>query len=169
MLLGNSNKTVDEILISPPRHKGNKKIYSQAKNLFALREEIFKKLVNKGIIKSDSDQSSIDDYEESIAERTKLRKQRFDETKQKEQNINNNLFKHYFKYRSPSKMYNTLSDTKNTERHNIQVNLIKSSLINLKEDTENTSKDDVNKIEEMNKIVNIVELILYFNEENQQG
>ena len=66
-------------------------------------------------------------------------------------------------------MYNTLSDTKNTERHNIQVNLIKSSLINLKEDTENTSKDDVNKIEEMNKIVNIVELILYFNEENQQG
>ena len=79
------------------------------------------------------------------------------------------MFKEYFKYPTPSKMYNTLSDTKNTERHNIQVNLIKSSLINLKEEIENTSKDDVNKIEEMNKIVNIVELILYFNEENQQG
>ena len=44
-------------------------------------------------------------------------------------------------------MYNTLSNTKNTEKHNIQVNLIKSGLINLQKEIENTSKDDVNKIE----------------------
>ena len=66
-------------------------------------------------------------------------------------------------------MYNTLSDTKNTEKHNIQVNLIKSSLIDLKKDTGNASKDDVNKIEEINKIVDIVELILNFNQQNQEG
>ena len=52
--------------------------------------------------------------------------------KEKEHNINNKLFKRYFKYQSPSKMYNTLSDAKNAEEHNIQVNLIKSGLINLK-------------------------------------
>ena len=66
-------------------------------------------------------------------------------------------------------MYNTLSDTKNTEKHNIQVNLIKSSLIDLKKDTGNASKHDVNKIEEINKIVDIVELILNFNQQNQEG
>ena len=52
--------------------------------------------------------------------------------KEKEHNINNKLFKHYFKYQSPSKMYNTFSDAKNAEEHNIQVNLIKSGLIDLK-------------------------------------
>ena len=109
------------------------------------------------------------EYEESIVERTKLRKQGLDEIKRKEQNINNELFKHYFNYQSPSKMYNTLSDTKNTEKHNIQVNLIKSGLIDLQKDIENTSKDDVNKIEEMNKIADIVELILNFNNDDQQG
>ena len=66
-------------------------------------------------------------------------------------------------------MYNTLSDTKNTEKHNIQVNLIKSGLIDLQKDIGNTSKDDVNKIEEMNKIADIAELILYFNNNDQHG
>ena len=53
----------------------------------------------------------------------------------KEQNINNELFKYYFNYQSPSKMHNTLNDTKNTEKYNIQVNLIKSSLIDLQKTT----------------------------------
>ena len=87
-----------------------------------------KKLVNKAIIRSDSDQSEIEEYEESIAERTKLRRQRLDIIKEKEQNMDNELFKKYFKYQSLSKMYNALSDTKNTEEYNIKSNLIKSSL-----------------------------------------
>ena len=44
MSLGNPNKTVDDILISPPRDKDNKDIYLQAKTLFDLRERIFKNL-----------------------------------------------------------------------------------------------------------------------------
>ena len=63
-------------------------------------------------------------------------------------------------------MYNTLSDTKNTEIHNIWINLNKNSLIDLKKDIGNASKDDVNKIEETNKIADIVELILDLNERN---
>ena len=63
-------------------------------------------------------------------------------------------------------MYNASSDTKNTESHNIEVNLIKSDLIDLKKDIGNASKDDVNKIEETNKIADIVELILDLNERN---
>ena len=83
--------------------------------------------------------------------------------------MNNGLFKHYFNYQNPSKMYNALSDTKNTEKHNIQVNLIKSSLTDLKKDIGNESKDDVNKIEETNKTAGIAELILYFNNNEQHG
>ena len=119
-LLGNPNKTVDDVsFLKTFTNEDKKEIYLKAKILFELREKILEKLVNKGIIKSDSDQSGIDDYEESIPERTKLRKQRFNEIANEEQDINNDLFKEYFKYQSPMKMYNTLSDTKNTERHNI--------------------------------------------------
>ena len=130
------------------------------KILFDLRGKIFKKLFDKKIIRTDQSHIVKQEYEESIAERTKLRKQRLDKIEGKEQNINNELFKHYFNYQSPGKMYNALSDTKHTEKHNIQVNVIKSSLIDLKKDIGNESKDDVNKTEEMNKIVDIAELIL---------
>ena len=61
-------------------------------------------------------------------------------------------------------MHKKLTETKNTYEHNIRVNLIKSGLIDLKKDIGNASTDDVNKIEEMNKIVDIVELILNFDE-----
>ena len=42
-------------------------------------------------------------------------------------------------------------------------------MINFKKDIENESKDDVNKIDEMNKIADIAELILYFNNDEQEG
>ena len=42
-------------------------------------------------------------FERNIAERIKLRKERFDEIKRKEQNLTNELFKAYFAdYQSPS-------------------------------------------------------------------
>ena len=86
--------------------------------------------------------------------------------KEKEKTINLELFKKYFIYQSPSKMYNVLSDTKNIEKRNTQVNLIKSGLIDLKKDIEDESKDDVNKIGEMYKIADIAELILKFNDDD---
>ena len=44
-------------------------------------------------------------FQRNIAERIKLKKEKLDETKQKEQNINNDLFREYFKYQSPSDVY----------------------------------------------------------------
>ena len=53
-------------------------------------------------------------FERSIAERIKLRKERFYEIKRKEKNINNELFKAYFTgYQSPSNMYKRLSEIEN--------------------------------------------------------
>ena len=73
LLLGNLNKTVNDIFLNTPTDKHKKEIYLQAKILFNLREKIFKKIFNKGIIRSDSDQSDIvrQEYEKSVTERTK--------------------------------------------------------------------------------------------------
>ena len=48
ILLGNSNKTVNDIFLKKPTDKHNKEIYLQARILFNLRKKIFKKLFNKG-------------------------------------------------------------------------------------------------------------------------
>ena len=42
-------------------------------------------------------------------------------------------------------------------------------MVDLKKDIENVSKDNAKKIETLNKIRDIVELILYFNNEDQEG
>ena len=66
--------------------------------------------------------------ERSITERTKLRKERVDEIKRKEQNINNELFREYFtNYHSPSVMYGKLRETKGAVNE-LRVNLIKDVL-----------------------------------------
>ena len=170
-LLANQNRTVNNIFLNTLTDKHNKEIYLQAQILFNLRENFFKKLFNKGIIRSDSDQSDIvrQEYEESIAERTKLRKQRLDEIKRKEQNINNELFKKYFTdYQSPSNMYKKLSETEGAV-NKVRVDSIKKVLSKLQRTIDYVPKDNAFKIQENEKIIDIVERILEFNQLNQSG
>ena len=77
------------------------------------------------------------------------------------------MFKRHLKCQSPSNKYKALNETKSEERKKIQVNLNKSGLANFKKDTDNLSKDDVNKTEENNKIIDIVELVLDLNDQSQ--
>ena len=65
-------------------------------------------------------------------------------------------------------MYKGLNKA-DTENNKVKVDFVKDDMINLKKDIENASKDDVDKIKKMNKIADIVERILYFNNENQKG
>ena len=58
-LLGNPKRTVYDLFLNTPTDKYNKEMYLQVQKLFSLREGIFKKLTNKGIINNDFDQSSI--------------------------------------------------------------------------------------------------------------
>ena len=81
ILLGNSNKTADDIYLKNTTNENNKKIYLQAKILFNLREQTFKKLFNKVVIKNNSDESGIDDYEKNIEDRIKLSTQKLHEIK----------------------------------------------------------------------------------------
>ena len=108
-------------------------------------------------------------FEGSIAERTKLRKGRFDEIKRKKLDINNELFKAYFTgYQSPSDMYKKLSKTKDAVNE-FRGYSIKKVLSNLKRIIEHTSKDDAAKIEEEEKIIDIVERVLELTNKTQSG
>ena len=78
-LLRNPRRTVYDLFLNTPTDKYNKEIYLQVQKLFSLREDIFEKLTNKGIIimvliiNNDFDQSSIVEqkYKESIAKKKK--------------------------------------------------------------------------------------------------
>ena len=86
-----------------------------------------------------------------------------------EKDINDEIFKKYFKVQRPSDMLVFLNNKKNdTEMKNQLVNLINSGLKDLKEKTKKMSKVEID-IEKPDEIVNIVEKIFKFNEQNQQG
>ena len=85
-----------------------------------------------------------------------------------ERDINDDLFNKYFKFQRPSDMLTLLNKTNDTEKNNKLVNLINSGLKDLKEEIKKMSKAEI-EIEKPDEIVNIVEKILKFNEQNQQG
>ena len=108
-------------------------------------------------------------FERSITERTNLRRGRLDEIKRKEQKINNELFKQNFTdYQSQSNMYKKLSEAEDAVNE-AQVDSIKKVLSKLQRIINYTPKDDVFKVEENEKIIDIAEKILYFNQLNQLG
>ena len=85
-----------------------------------------------------------------------------------EKDINDEIFKKYFKVQRPSDELVYLNKKTDTEMKNQLVNLINSGLKDLKEEIKKMSKAEID-IEKPDKIVNIVEKILKFNEQNQQG
>ena len=79
------------------------------------------------------------EYEKSIAEREKLRRQRLDEVKKKEENKINKLLNYYLKYSSPSNMISRLSDAKG-ELNKEQVYFINKQLTKIKNIVKNVPK-----------------------------
>ena len=57
---------------------------------------------------------------------------------------------------------------KNAEKNEIQVDLIRSGLRDLKEEIEDMEKDE-KETEKLNEIVDIVEKVIEFNNQNQKG
>ena len=83
--------------------------------------------------------------------------------------MNYKLFKEYFtNYRSPSDMYKKLHEAEG-KRNEDRVYLIKLVLNKMKIVSENVPENKTFKIEENEKIINIVERILYFNQLDQSG
>ena len=65
-------------------------------------------------------------------------------------------------------MYRILNEA-DTGNNIVKVNFIKVYFTDSKKDIENVPKYDVDKIEKMNKRADIVEIILFFNNEDQHG
>ena len=85
-----------------------------------------------------------------------------------ETDINDDLFNKYFKIQRLSDMLVLLNKTNDTEKNNKLVSLINSGLKDLKEEIKKMSEAE-KEIEDPESIVNIVEKILKFNKQNQQG
>ena len=88
--------------------------------------------------------------------------------KEKEKNINNELFNHYYSYLKPRTMLKKLrvaSDEKNKD----QVKSINKTLTEIKNIIKNVPNDDLLKTEENEKIIDTVERILELNSKNQLG
>ena len=99
--------------------------------------------------------------------RVHLRREKIAEIKEEEKNINNELFQKYFtNYPSPSDMYKKLRETEG-KRNEDQVYAIKKVLNKMKKLIENVPEDRKLKIEENQKIIDIVERILYFNQSGE--
>ena len=105
--------------------------------------------------------------EESIAERTKLRRQKLNIIAKKKKNINNVLFNHYFDYSNPEIMFNRLRDSSDGKNKNM-VELINNKLTKLKYIVRKLPEND-NRVEENKKIIDIVEKILELNKEKHSG
>ena len=84
--------------------------------------------------------------------------------------ISYELFKNHFNFVSPTALTKQLYETKNKNKNNELVNVIKSGLIYLKDETEKMSKEEIEN-EKPDKILKVVEEILDFNNkfQKQQG
>ena len=99
-----------------------------------------------------------------MAERTQLRRRRLDEIERKEQKINNKLFNEYFTdYESPSNIYRKISEKKDAANE-VWVDFIKKVLSKLQKIIDYVPKYNAFKTEENEKIIDIVERILEFNQ-----
>ena len=73
--------------------------------------------------------------------------------------MNNDLLRDYFKCQNPSCMYKNLDSTKNTERNKIQLALIKSALIDLKNKIQNMSEYE-KEIEQPDRLQILINLLI---------
>ena len=81
--------------------------------------------------------------------------------------INYELFKKHVNFGAPTVMAKKLFETKDKNKNNKLVNIIKSGLIGLKDEIEKMSKEEI-EIEKPDKILKIVEEILNFNNKIQK-
>ena len=140
--------------------------FQEAKKLFDLRVQIYKKLV------FEEENSK---FEKSIGETVKLKNQKdnlseipeqkefndsLEQIQEEQSNIDMNLFKNVFNYETPDKMLKYLHSLETTDDYNQATSLIEESFTDFKDEVEIMSEGD--KKNKGIKILNIVENILNF-------
>ena len=82
--------------------------------------------------------------------------------------VNEEVFQKYFKLQKPSLMYKVLRTLNDKEKNSDLVNMFNSGLKDLKEEIKKLYKEEIEN-EKPDEIVRVVEMILDFNKQNQQG
>ena len=106
------------------------------------------------------------EFERSIADRVKLRKQKLGIINKNKEKINNELFKEYFNYLNPDTLIRVLKD-EDDEKNKNMVESINKKLNKMKKIIKNVPENKTFKIEENKKIIDIVERILELNSKKQ--
>ena len=82
--------------------------------------------------------------------------------------ISYKLFEKYFYFSAATVLVKTLYETKDKKENNELVNVIKSGIIDLKDEIKKMSKEEIEN-EKPDKILKVVEEILKFKKQKQQG
>ena len=107
-------------------------------------------------------------FERNIADRVKSRRQNLGIINKKTENINNELFDHYFDYLNATIILKRLRDASDVRNKDL-VESMNKKLTNMKNIIKNVPKDKVSRVEENEKIIDIVERILELNSKKQLG
>ena len=164
---------IDDILYKKENNElsdSSKNIFQKAKKLFDLRVEIYKKLVleeeNLKFEKSVGETVKLKNQIDNLPE-TPEQKEFIEYIENKSKTINYNLFKEYFNFESPTVLTKQLYKIKNKKENNELVNVIKSGLIDLKDEIKKMFEDE-KETEKPDKILDISEEILFFNRKNRE-
>ena len=154
-----NNKRIDYIFhkkVNNELSDRNKNIFQEAKNLFNLRVEIYKKLV--------LEEENLK-FEKSVGETVKLKNQKdnlsetpeqkefndfLEQIKEEQKNIDINWFKNVFNYETPGKMLKYLHSLETTDKYNQITSLIEENFTDFKDEVEIMSEGDKKKQENEN-------------------
>ena len=85
-----------------------------------------------------------------------------------ETGMNRKLFRKYFNFQMPTAMLKVVHNTVDKKKNNELINVIENGLSDFKDKIKEIPKDKI-EIEKAHKIVDIIESILHFNRQNQEG
>ena len=149
------------------------RVLESARKFSDARDDIIG-LFEEGIFPyKDNASKTKEEESEEESEKTKLEKIKDDYKKfikyieNESKDINYDLFKDYFNLVAPTVLTKKLCETKNENKNNELVELIKVRWSNLKDETEKMSKEEIEN-KKPDKILKIVEEILNFNQLEQQ-
>ena len=153
---------------SEKKIKEKNRVLESAKKLSDARDEIinfFEKWIFPYKDKTFQTKEKKESEEESEEELKENKFLKYIENESK--GINYELFKKHVNFGAPTVMAKKLFETKDKNKNNKLVNIIKSGLIGLKDEIEKMSKEEI-EIEKPDKILKVVKEILNFNKNIQK-
>ena len=165
-VLSNAKKLYNELYYIY-KDKCNKKINSlDTENRTKLD---YKKLRLSEFLYSSEEKQEEEEQEEEEQKETKTDIDKFSNyIAEEEAHINKELFIKHFNYQKPSDMLNHLYETNDINNNNKSVSVICSGIKDLKKEIKEMSKEE-RKIEKPDNIAKVVEEILKFNKQYQEG